>query len=69
MVRSGFREPARSDVESPSNAALKGFKRIIIGRKIIGTTKNTSSYIRRFLELASSGAPSRCSSGVILCSV
>ena len=31
MVRSGFREPARSDVESPSNAALKGFKRVIIG--------------------------------------
>jgi iron(III) transport system substrate-binding protein len=30
MVRSGLREPARADVESPSSASLKGFKRVVI---------------------------------------
>ena len=31
MVRSALREPARGDVESPLTAALKGFKRVVIG--------------------------------------
>ena len=30
MMRSGLREPARADVESPSSASLKGFKRVVV---------------------------------------
>jgi iron(III) transport system substrate-binding protein len=48
MVRSGFREPARSDVESPSNAALKGFKRIIIGPE---NYRDYKEYVKLYQEI------------------
>ncbi|HEY2921272.1 MAG TPA: extracellular solute-binding protein [Candidatus Binatia bacterium] len=47
MVRSGLREPARADVESPI-ASLKGFKRIVIGPE---NYQNYKEYVRLYQEI------------------
>ena len=48
IVRSGLREPARSDVESPSTALLKGFKRIVIGPD---SYRDYKEYVRLYQEI------------------
>lgn len=48
MVRSGLREPARGDVESPLTAALKGFKRVVIGPDNYHDYKE---YVRLYQEI------------------
>jgi iron(III) transport system substrate-binding protein len=48
MVRSGLREPARGDVESPSTASLKGFKRIVIGPE---DYRDYKQYVRLYQEI------------------
>jgi ABC-type Fe3+ transport system substrate-binding protein len=48
MVRSGLREPARGDVESPSTASLKGFKRVVIGPE---NYRDYKEYVRLYQEI------------------
>jgi iron(III) transport system substrate-binding protein len=48
MVRSALREPARGDVESPLTAALKGFKRVVIGPDNYHDYKE---YVRLYQEI------------------
>ena len=48
MVRSALREPARGDVESASTAALKGFKRVVIGPDNYHDYKE---YVRLYQEI------------------
>jgi iron(III) transport system substrate-binding protein len=48
MVRSGLREPARADVESPSSASLKGFKRIVISPE---NYQDYKEYVRLYQEI------------------
>ena len=48
MVRSGLREPARADVESPSSASLKAFKRIVISPE---NYQDYKEYVRLYQEI------------------
>ncbi len=48
MVRSGLREPARTDVESPSNASLKGFQRVVISPE---NYQDYKEYVRLYQEI------------------
>jgi iron(III) transport system substrate-binding protein len=48
MVRSGLREPARADVESPSNASLKGLKRVVISPE---NYQDYKEYVRLYQEI------------------
>lgn len=50
LMRNGLREPARDDVESPSSALLKGFKRVVIGPE---NYRDYKEYVRLYQEIFS----------------
>ena len=48
MVRSGLREPARSDVESPSNAVTQRFQTVVIGPE---NYRDYKEYVKLYQEI------------------
>jgi iron(III) transport system substrate-binding protein len=48
LMRSALREPARADVESPSTALLKGFKRVVIGPE---NYRDYKEYVRLYQKI------------------
>jgi iron(III) transport system substrate-binding protein len=48
IVRSGLREPARGDVESPSNASLKGVKRVVVAPD---SYRDYKEYVKLYQEI------------------